>query len=179
LATVHDLEGHYERRLAVVPSSIRGPLLEYVTVSKCGSKTSMDALVDCLYRHGSADEWIPLAHMRHVTNYGSFRGIVSAPSIVILWIIIHHTHSLFASPSRVPPIPFIYDENQPPRHSINYLPYPEASSRMTGTKTTGSVEGGASLVSRDRITSRAITGSSSWIIRARPGIAAGAASTSA
>ena len=69
---VHDLEGHYERRLAVVPSRIRGPLLEYVAVSKCGSKTSMDALVDCLYRHGSADEWIPLAHMRHVTDYGSF-----------------------------------------------------------------------------------------------------------
>ena len=44
---------------------------------------------------------------------------------------------------------------------------------MTAIKTTGSVEGGASLVSRDRITLRAITGSSSWIIRVRPGIAAG------
>jgi hypothetical protein len=69
---VHDLVDHYERRLAMVPSNIRGPLLEYVAISKCGWKTSTDDLVDCLYRHGSAEEWIPLAHMGHVTDYGAF-----------------------------------------------------------------------------------------------------------
>ena len=67
---VHGLGDHYERRLAEVPPRTRGPLLEYIPVSMCGSETSRGELVACLDRHGLAPGWEPLAHMTHVTDFG-------------------------------------------------------------------------------------------------------------
>ena len=69
---IHDLDEHYERRIMEVPSYIRGPLLDYIAVSMCGSKTSYRALVHCFDRHGLSPEWTPLAYMKHLTDFGSF-----------------------------------------------------------------------------------------------------------
>jgi hypothetical protein len=68
--SVHDLGVHYKSRLVEVPPSTRGPLLEYIPVSMCGSKTSYSELDACFSRHGLAPEWKPLAYMTHSTDFG-------------------------------------------------------------------------------------------------------------
>lgn len=72
---IHDIEEHYERRLMKTPSSVRGPLLDYTSVTMCHDDNIQD-ISACLegYERGmnglegiSEDGWTPLAAMNHVT----------------------------------------------------------------------------------------------------------------
>jgi hypothetical protein len=66
---IHDLVTHYQPRLMVVPSSIRGPLLDYIFVSKCG-KLSKSALAGCLNENRLTSNWTTLAYMNHQSSLG-------------------------------------------------------------------------------------------------------------
>ncbi|KAL7541016.1 hypothetical protein ACHAXR_010565 [Thalassiosira sp. AJA248-18] len=77
---IHSLEEHYERRIMAVPDYIRGPLLEYASVSKCGYGTSMNEIMNCLNSYsggmnglpGVGSNWAPIAYMNHETDLGLF-----------------------------------------------------------------------------------------------------------
>lgn len=74
---IHEIEAHYERRLMKTPSSVRGPLLDYTSVTVCHDDKIRD-ISRCLNRYDggmnglegvSGDNWKPLATMSHVTNW--------------------------------------------------------------------------------------------------------------
>ena len=78
---IHSLDEHYERRIAEVPPSTRGPLLEYASVSKCGYNYRENDVVTCLRKYNQqmnglsgiyAYGWEMLAFMNHVHDNGIF-----------------------------------------------------------------------------------------------------------
>ena len=66
---IHELVTHYQPRLMVVPPSIRGPLLEYSFVSKCGTKSKLE-LAGCLNENRLSPNWTTLAYMNHQSSLG-------------------------------------------------------------------------------------------------------------
>lgn len=78
LNDIHSLDEHYERRLVDVPIAIRGPTLEYASVSMCGYGTSLEEISDCLGNYsggidmglpGVGPEWEAFAFMNHQTDF--------------------------------------------------------------------------------------------------------------
>lgn len=77
---IHNLDEHYARRIMEVPSSLRGPLLEYTSVAQCAYNQDLDSINACLDNYnqgvngiaGVGPDWQTLAFMVHETDNGMF-----------------------------------------------------------------------------------------------------------